>query len=393
MIERFHVRNFKALKDVTLDLTPIHVLIGANDTGKTSILEAIAALCRSERYNLTQAFLGPWNGTSLVWGQDSGVQVSFVVRGTSESIEYSYSLATRFDHSGRTAQNALEQVFTSAQSTPTFDVTLRNRDHSAIRTNNPDRDDPIGKALNFVRAQIAGVQYCRWDPRQLALPVAPSASRRFRIEQSGFGLALCLDDILGYERKRFDKLEERFRSLFPQVESIQLVRQAAYDAPVDDPEMVPKLQPGAGKGIQLRFKSGDEIPASQVSDGMLIVLAYLAVLYLPVPPRVLLVEEPENGVHPARLKEIVSILREIVAGQSHTQIIIATHSPYLVDSFSPDEVTLCKKENDGSVSVHRLSESKTVHEQMDVFTLGEIWTAEGDEALTQKVMPEKDTVS
>jgi AAA15 family ATPase/GTPase len=40
MITRFRVRNYKALRDVTLDLTPIHVLIGPNDSGKTSILEA-----------------------------------------------------------------------------------------------------------------------------------------------------------------------------------------------------------------------------------------------------------------------------------------------------------------------------------------------------------------
>ena len=47
MITRFRVQNYKALRDVTLDLTPVHVLIGPNDSGKTSILEAMAALCRS----------------------------------------------------------------------------------------------------------------------------------------------------------------------------------------------------------------------------------------------------------------------------------------------------------------------------------------------------------
>ena len=44
MITRFQVQNYKALRDVTLDLTPMHVLIGPNDTGKTSILEAMTAL-------------------------------------------------------------------------------------------------------------------------------------------------------------------------------------------------------------------------------------------------------------------------------------------------------------------------------------------------------------
>ena len=43
MITRFRVQNYKALRDVTLDLTPMHVLIGPNDSGKTSVLEALAA--------------------------------------------------------------------------------------------------------------------------------------------------------------------------------------------------------------------------------------------------------------------------------------------------------------------------------------------------------------
>lgn len=47
MIKRLEVQNYKALRDITLDLTPIHVLIGPNDSGKTSALEAITALCRS----------------------------------------------------------------------------------------------------------------------------------------------------------------------------------------------------------------------------------------------------------------------------------------------------------------------------------------------------------
>lgn len=47
MMTRFRVQNYKALRDVTLDLTPIHVLIGPNDSGKTSLLESIFVCCRS----------------------------------------------------------------------------------------------------------------------------------------------------------------------------------------------------------------------------------------------------------------------------------------------------------------------------------------------------------
>lgn len=384
MIHRFHIENFKALRDITLELTPIHVLIGANDTGKTSILEAIAALCRTAEHNLDQAFLGSWSGCSLVWNHEVGARVTLGLEGIINNTTIEYILTCRFLGTDRNPRNTAESIMSEALG-KRIDVTQKDREFSSIRVTQPGRTDPTGQAVDLARDLIKGVQYCRWDPRLLALPVAPSAQRRFRIEPSGFGLALCLDDILGYERRRFDKLEGRFRELFPQIESIQLVRQAAYDAPIDDPELVPKLQPGSGKGIQFRFAGGNEIPASQVSDGMLIILAYLAILHLPNPPRVLLVEEPENGVHPKRLQEVVSILREIVGGQNYTQIVISTHSPMLIDLFTPEEVTLCQKSTDGSVKVRRLSESATVREQMDVFTLGEIWAAEGDESLAKPI--------
>lgn len=41
MITPFRVQNYKALRDVTLNLTPIHLLIGPNDSVKTSLLEAM----------------------------------------------------------------------------------------------------------------------------------------------------------------------------------------------------------------------------------------------------------------------------------------------------------------------------------------------------------------
>ena len=67
-------------------------------------------------------------------------------------------------------------------------------------------------------------------------------------------------------------------------------------------------------------------------------------------------------------------------------------SPYVLDLFEPKEVSLCRMTADDSVSVHRLSESQSVREQLDIFTLGEIWTAEGDAALIPQGKP-SETIS
>ncbi|MBC8117623.1 MAG: AAA family ATPase, partial [Candidatus Saccharimonas sp.] len=76
MIKQFRVQNYKALRNVTLNLTPLHVLIGPNDSGKSSMLEAIAAVCRSVDHPLADAFLGYWDGHSLVTRSDAASAVT-----------------------------------------------------------------------------------------------------------------------------------------------------------------------------------------------------------------------------------------------------------------------------------------------------------------------------
>ncbi|HYK89597.1 MAG TPA: AAA family ATPase [Acidobacteriota bacterium] len=386
MIKRFRVQNYKALRDVTLELTPLHVLIGPNDSGKTSILEAIAALCRTVDHRVTEAFTGLWEGTELVWRGSRDAVVTFEVNADEfGSEDYEYGLACKFGD--QTHGCVIKEEFFRFASEQPSSSSPRSEDRSwaySFFIEGEPVSGNVKERARMVHDALAGVHYYCWNPRHLALPVAPDSKRRFRMESSGFGLALCLDDILGFDRDRFTSLEARFRLVFPQIGSIKLLPQSAFRTRADDPRQILILEKAEGKGIYFQFSGVDQlVPASQTSDGVLLVLAYLAILYLPKPPRVVLVEEPENGIHPKRLQDVLTVLRELVGEQSHTQVILTTHSPYVLDLFKPEEVTLCQKMPDGSVSVHRLSESATVREQLDVFTLGEIWTAEGDEALAK----------
>jgi predicted ATPase len=65
--KKIYINNCKCLVDVKLPLTPIHVIIGPNDSGKTSLLEAIFALFRSTEKQLVEAFPGDWQDRGLVF--------------------------------------------------------------------------------------------------------------------------------------------------------------------------------------------------------------------------------------------------------------------------------------------------------------------------------------
>jgi len=113
MIKRFHVENYKALRDVSLELTPIHVLIGPNNSGKTSIMEALAAMCRSVDYDLSKAFMGSWKGPELVWKGDFRLIVLFAMDIEENKTRIEYYVKMMFPPSSRDIFLEEEEVYIS----------------------------------------------------------------------------------------------------------------------------------------------------------------------------------------------------------------------------------------------------------------------------------------
>jgi len=384
MINRVQVKNFKALRDVSLELTPIHALIGPNDSGKSSILQALFAIVHSAGYPAEACFPGLWNGVDLVWGRNPDALVEVSVDVDINDKSSTYSVGWSFIEHERAVQVATEQI-DEISLLPKHPLPQTFVYRSESKSPLPFPEGMNADLIYDLRKKLNGVHFYRFEPQYLHLPAASDSRWRMRMHPTGFGLPQCLDDILGEDRSQFDKLEQEFKQVFPEFSGIKLVRQPAYESQPLPHIEIPKFNQREGKGIFFKLANGNgQLPAAQASDGVLLVLAYLAILYLPSPPSLLLIEEPENGIHPERLKDIVRILKRLVDRQQQTQIVLTTHSPYLLDEFEPHEVTLCQKDDEGAIQTRRLSSIPSVNGQIDVFRLGEIWTGEGDEALAKE---------
>jgi len=188
------------------------------------------------------------------------------------------------------------------------------------------------------------------------------------LETSGRNLAAFLDYLLRKDRKRFDHIQGALRDLVPGFQEISI------STPAPDT-----------RAISLKIEDGFEIPGHRLSTGVRMLFFFVALAYHPNPPQVALIEEPENGVHPKRLKDIVRLLRSLTTGQlsgHHVQVILSTHSPYLLDHIGlpDDQVIVFQRESDGRRTAHEV-DAEHLRAFLDEFMLGEVWFNQGEEGL------------
>jgi hypothetical protein len=130
--------------------------------------------------------------------------------------------------------------------------------------------------------------------------------------------------------------------------------------------------------ISLRTRS-DRTGAShkfdpvQLSDGTLRVFGILLALYQDPAPGLLVVEEPEQTIHPGALPVLADAFRE---ASLRTQVVVTTHSPQFVDQFRPEEIRVAWM-TDGQTRLSGIRASQMASVKGHLMSLGEFMLAEG----------------
>lgn len=133
-----------------------------------------------------------------------------------------------------------------------------------------------------------------------------------------------------------------------------------------------ELEPESGHVLLAWRERGNDMlfDASQASDGMLRIISLAALLLQPRDsmPEMLILDEPELGLHPYAINVMGGLMR---AASSKTQVIAATQSAALVDCFEPEDVVVVERE--GCMSTFRRLDSEPLKEWLDNYSLSELW--------------------
>lgn len=111
--------------------------------------------------------------------------------------------------------------------------------------------------------------------------------------------------------------------------------------------------------------------ANQLSDGSIRFIA-LATLFLQPPeflPNIVLIDEPELGLHPQAVDLLASMIK---IASKHCQIIAATQSARLLDSFDVDDIIVADNDNDNCTILRRLNREDFVH-WLEDYSLSQLW--------------------
>jgi len=110
----------------------------------------------------------------------------------------------------------------------------------------------------------------------------------------------------------------------------------------------------------------------QISDGSLRFMA-LATLLLQLPtslPSVIILDEPELGLHPSAISLLAGMVK--TASQS-SQIILATQSTRLIDEFEPDNIVVVERDREEKCSKFKKPDIESLQEWLDNYCLSDLW--------------------
>jgi predicted ATPase len=322
MIKAIRFKNFKALRDTELPLGRVTVIVGANGTGKSTALASLGIAKKD--FGMT-----PSAGILIAGGTETRIE-----------LEWGEDFAGFVSQRTRTSK---------------ADSGLRHLGPPGAQIAAKDTPAALQKLLESVRVYSLDAG---------KIPLAVRLEPVMSLTPEGGNLAGVLDRLRDTNPERFDSLNEELCRWLPEFDRI------LFDTP------------SAGqRAIKLRTRVGQQtIRAADLSQGTLIALAILTLAYLPNPPPIVGLEEPDRGIHPRLLRQVQDAIYRLAYPEScdetrkPVQIIATTHSPYLLDLFRDhlEEVVIAEK-LEGNVKFSRLSDMPNAKEILGDASLGEVW--------------------
>lgn len=322
MLKRVSIQNFKSLKDVTLDLQKVNLLIGPNNSGKTNFLKALQYMIKDNTNQEDTSY-------DRILFQKSKEKIQ---------IELTYESETEY---------GVDDWFVC--------IVTENRIIQKSKGRIDNQQKSYGTFLHFnpevLKARVGPLIIYKPDPNKITQP-GPVGTGEAIINSDASNLVGFLDRMLSnkYRKSVFNHIENDLHVCIPEFDEINL------DDALPTEELKKQFGDKSFKRIGLtNSKQNVTYWADELSEGTLYFLALLCIVNQPNPPKLLLLEEPEKGIHPRRIREVMDFIFRL-AEEKDVQIILTTHNEHVLDDFAtrPEAVFVFDKDEEGATYVRNL---------------------------------------
>ena len=349
-LDRIQITNYKSIRDLGLELSDLNVFIGANGSGKSNFIGVFKFLNHLVEGNL-QTYTAKQGGADIIlhFGRKHSGSMSFTLSFENSVNGYECRLApgaeanffflnesawfhdkARFKHGIAESMGSghLESKL-SVKSTPIAGYVLRHLESWKLYHFHDTSDSAKVKQLG----DLADNRFLRPDARNLAAFL-------YRLGKN--------------YKDYFDNIQDAIRLVAPFFDRFNLQPSEL------NPDKI--LLEWLEKGSDSYFN------ASVLSDGTLRFICMATLLLQPQLPSVILVDEPELGLHPSAISVLANLLQ---SAAKRTQVLISTQSVTLVNHFEPQDVVVVERKE--GQSVFRRLDRADMTSWLDDYGLGDLW--------------------
>jgi predicted ATPase len=349
-LDRISVEGYLSIRSVDLRLRDLNLLIGANGSGKSNFISALELLGRIVDGDLGWYVVAKRGGaTQLMHDWNTKSQLTLRVEGQPNGYEAVIEPAANDE-----MVFASERIWVHHEGyEEPYDVDL-GRGHRETRLHDYIRTGPRAAIARHVRDLLQGCRVYHFHDTSRTAPVK-------QFGDAGNNLALSPDagNLAAFLRRLRGAAPPSYRRI---VSAVQQVAPFFRDF---------VLEEEADGRLRLRWRQyGNEgaILAGALSDGTLRFICLATLLLQPEPPPLVVLDEPELGLHPYSIVLLASMLE---AASRRSQLVVATQSVTLTSQFGISDLVIVERSDNSSVFSRPDPERLSVW--LEDYSLGELW--------------------
>lgn len=324
-LNRIVLKGFRSIRETDITFTPINVLIGANGAGKSNFLGFFRFMRHVIHRNL-QYFVEDQGGPDklLHFGRKRSPELEYLIE--FEDHRYEAALEATTANQLRFKRERIQTPATRADGPKTLSLIPTG---TSLESGVPvENDDPFGDPV-YAHIDAWRVHHFHDTSSGSRVKQKGRVADNDDLQSDGGNLAAFL-------------LRIRHTSAYDLIVAT-IGRVAPFFR-----DFVLSPEGGSGEYVRLRWahRGSEEIfEAFDLSDGTLRFACLAALLLQPDPPDVIILDEPELGLHPFALKILAGLMRSISA---RSQIIVSTQSVTFANQFDPDDIVVVDRQEEAS---------------------------------------------